>query len=188
MKKTSLTIILSMLASVASALSFDWSTADLVEYGGETLKNAAVSGYVIYLESGSYATSYAINKDTTAESLANSMGTVVGTTSGTTRKGLLTDTATFTYGTYKNDDVFGLLLAYTVDSKTYFNIASSTYTLSNIADETSTPPDAEFAVSFSGPSSKSSVSAGGGWTAVPEPSTAALALAGLALLLKRRKA
>ena len=36
------------------------------------------------------------------------------------------------------------------------------------------------------PSSK--VSPGGGWTAVPEPSTAALALAGLALLLKRRKA
>ena len=36
--------------------------------------------------------------------------------------------------------------------------------------------------------SATTVTPGGGWAAVPEPSTAALALAGLALLLKRRKA
>ena len=78
---------------------------------------------------------------------------------------------------------------YAAEGKTYYNLSTTTYTLSSIADNTSTETMST-ASSFTWTTGEdsSSLKAGGGWTAVPEPSTAALALAGLALLLKRRKA
>ena len=79
---------------------------------------------------------------------------------------------------------------YSNEGKTYFNLSSSTYTMSGLSDELSTPTAASFAFNYGGPTESTKVSSGSGWVqaAVPEPSTAALALAGLALLLKRRKA
>ena len=85
-----------------------------------------------------------------------------------------------------------MLLSYTKEGKTYYNISSTTYTLSGYTDATSTPDPYNLTPSNQtytmADASTTKVSPGGGWTAVPEPSTAALALAGLALLLKRRKA
>ena len=83
------------------------------------------------------------------------------------------------------------MLSYVSGGKTYYNLGSETYTVSGMADSTSSlnafkPAASTF--SYGSSSEGTSVSAGSGWVAVPEPSTAALALAGLALLLKRRKA
>ena len=83
---------------------------------------------------------------------------------------------------------FGLLYAYTSGSDQYY-FAGTVYQFSdtdtthyNSDLQTFTWKDDKLATSTD------STGASQGWVAVPEPSTAALALAGLALLLKRRKA
>ena len=186
-------LLCSVLASTASALSFTWSVAGVTFDGTRLASSSDVTGYLIYLGSGGeYSSSYSLTEDSSAASIGASVGSVVYTSSAaTTKVGKLSGEFSFDYGSYDNDDTFGLLLAYTgaSDGKTYYNLSSSTYTLSGIADEKSTITGATFTHSWDGPAEASSISSGGGWTAaVPEPSTAALALAGLALLLKRRKA
>ena len=88
---------------------------------------------------------------------------------------------------------FVTMLSYKSGDDTYWNVSSSVYTLtqSGIDDLTNsgTPlPDSSFSFSNTVKTEAGSGTVGGGWAMVPEPSTAALALAGLALLLKRRKA
>ncbi len=85
---------------------------------------------------------------------------------------------------YAKGTIFAVLVTTTQDGKDYY-WASSTYTVTdsgtNWNGTRTTYTMSQTAAS--GPNSN--------WTAVPEPSTAALALAGLAglaLLLKRRKA
>ena len=184
MKKLLTFAVAMMLASSASALSFNWG-ATKVAFDGTTLKNADVTGYIVYLSSGELDSSYTMNDSFTAASV----GTVISTGTKTSAVGKSYGTATFDYGAYDNGAVFGMLLSYKADEKTYYNLSSTTYTLSGIADETSSLSDASFTFNYTSKSdSGTSISGGGGWVAVPEPSTAALALAGLALLLKRRRA
>ena len=84
--------------------------------------------------------------------------------------------------------------SYVSEEKTYYNISSTVFTLTSAAVSdlinngvAIESPSYDFSSSVN--SDTATPSAGGGWyAAVPEPSTAALALAGLALLLKRRKA
>ena len=190
MKKTFLTIaLMGMLASSASALSFNWGASSISFDGTVLKKSEAVTGYLIYLSSGSYSTT-TLTDTSTGESIAKGIGgTLVSTSStATSNAGKLTTKFSFDYGTYGNDDVFGMVLVYNDGTDNYYNMSSSTYTLAGIADETSSPDAANFTFSFSNSDKDGTLSSGGGWTAVPEPSTAALALAGLALLLKRRKA
>ena len=181
--------IVTMMASSASALSFTWKATQIAFEGTKLKSDTAVSAYLVYLSSGSYASTYAVTPETTAASLAGNIGTSVASASKTSALSALSAEFSFDYGTYKNGDVFGMLLAYEKDGKTYLNLSSETYTLSGISSETSTIDAAQFAFSYSGPTESSTVKSGGGWTAaVPEPSTAMLALAGLALLIKRRRA
>ena len=194
MKKLILAICaIGLMAGEASALSFKW-TATGVSFDGSRLNsNDKVTGYLIYLGTGaSLSESYTVTAASDANSIASSIGTKLEPTANkTSAVGKLTGTFTFDYGTYDNGDAFAVLLEYTgaADGKTYYNLASDVVTLSGIADERSTISDAAFSFSYSTAGEKSSIASGGGWTAaVPEPSTAALALAGLALLLKRRKA
>ena len=86
---------------------------------------------------------------------------------------------------------FVSVLSYKSGDDTYWNVSSSVYELTQanidaLREDGTALPDSSFA--FSNSVSSGSGSVGGGWAQVPEPSTAALALAGLALLLKRRKA
>ena len=190
MKKTLLALALvAGFATTASALSFNWTTSAALKFNDTALKSSTdVTGYLVYLASGSLETSYALSDDSTASSVASSIGTLVSTQNKTTALSKINGKASFDYGTYNNGDVFAMLLVYTNGSDTYYNLSSTTYTLSGISDETSTPENATFTFSNATVGESSSLTAGSGWTAVPEPSTAALALAGLALLLKRRKA
>jgi len=192
MKKTILAIALLVASATSSmAISFSWASATAIKFDGANLKsNPDVTGYLVYLGSGgSYADSYTLEASSTPDSVVSSVGTQLSSLAGTSGMSKISTKATFDFGTYNNGDVFGMLLTYVKDGTTYYNLSSSTYTLSGITDETSGPDGASFAFSYDTKGESSSLSSGGGWTvAVPEPSTAALALAGLALLLKRRRA
>ena len=186
MKKTIAFVAAFLLTATSQGASISWNLTG-VAFGGSTLKNAGTefTASLFYLgNGGSLADSY------TASDIAAL--DIVATSEKTTAKGANAGTYDLTVGSDSNGDVFGMLLSYTSGEKTYYNIASTTYTLSGFTDATSTPDNYNLTASSmtytTADSSTTKVSPGGGWTAVPEPSTAALALAGLALLLSRRKA
>ena len=173
------------MTMTASAVSIAWSSSAVAFGSGDPLKkDTGVTAYLVYLDSGSFGT-YKITDTFTAASI----GTVVSTdTDGTNKGAASTGTFQFDYGSYVDGDKFGLVLSYASGGKTYWNLSENVQTLSGITSEIATPTAwDDYSVSTS-VSASSSASAGSGWTAVPEPSTAMLALAGLALLLKRRRA
>lgn len=188
-------LLLSVLATAASAVTFKWSAAG-VSFGGEKVgQTSAITGYLVYLggSDAGYATSYTISETTTGESLAKAIdvtGAIMdgGSATGTSKMSKLQGQTDFEWTKYENGDVFGMLLVYQTADKTYFNLSSATSAISGLTDEITDPAAATFSFSFATADPSSSVKSGGGWTAVPEPSTAALALAGLALLIKRRRA
>lgn len=191
MKKAILTLTAIFAFTMsASAVSFTWASSTAIKFDGSNLKSVStVTGYLIYLGSGAYDTSYTLSETSTGDAVSSDIGTVIANKSGTSAMSKISSAATFDYGTYDNGDVFGMLLVYSNEGKTYFNLSSDTYTMSGLSDELSTPTAASFTFNYGGPTESTKVSSGGGWTvAVPEPSTAALALAGLALLIKRRRA
>ena len=197
MKKATLIALFCFAATAAQAVTWTWSASG-VKFDGTTLKSStAVTGYLIYLGTSSFADSYTVTKTSTADSIASTIGTKVDSVNKTSAVGKLTGEWTFDYGTtYNNGDNFAVLLQYVAEDKTYFNLSSAVITLSggNDADAATQTPatdpsNSAASFSFATAGEKNSLSKGGGWTvAVPEPSTAMLALAGLALLIKRRRA
>ena len=191
MKRILALIAILMMAGQASALTITWSAANVAFEGTKLTKSTDVTGYLIYLggAGSAYSTSYTLADGATGDSVAASIGTVVDTKAGTTMS-RVSQSFSFTTDKYNNGDVFGMLLTYSKEGTTYFNLSSATVSMTGAADDPPTNPEnAVFSFNYGGPSESSSLSKGGGWTAaVPEPSTAALALAGLALLIKRRRA
>ena len=189
MKLKNLIAVATIVASagITQAASVAWSSVAMT-FGEQTLKkDTGVTGYLVYLSSGALEDSYTINESFSAESV----GTVVASdTDGTNKGSALTGTFQIAQGTYSNGDVFAFVASYTSDGKTYWNISSTVNTLSGLdpSDPTVSPADFSDYSMASTVSETGKASGGSGWTAVPEPSTAALALAGFALLLKRRKA
>ena len=192
MKKLLTLLAVVAFCTSAHALSFTWASSTAIKFDGANLKsNTDVTGYLVYLgTSETYDTSYTLDASSTPSSLSGDVGTLVAnSTSGTSGMSKISEKFSFDYGVYDNNDVFGMVLSYVKDGTTYLNLSSTTYTLSGIADERSSLSNANFAFSFDSAGEKNSITPGSGWTvAVPEPSTAMLALAGLALLIKRRKA
>lgn len=188
MKKTLTFLAVAMIAMSAHGATIEWTLSNIA-FGGSKLTSAGTElvASLFYLGSGgTLADNY-----TEAEIQALN---VVSTASGTNTKSANTGAFDLVEGTHANGDVFGMLLTYadSASGKTYYNIAATTYTLSGFADASSSVDSYKLAATAmnytTADASTTKVSPGGGWTAVPEPSTAALALAGLALLLKRRKA
>ena len=193
MKKILTTIALCGLFAInASALSFSWASSAL-KFDATTLKSdEAVTGYLIYLgQGGALSDTYAFTS-TALDKIIQSIGTQAGEPKNKTSvAGKISSSFTFNYGAYNNGDTFAMLVVYkpTTDGNVYYNLSSDVYELSGITAENSSPDGASFSFSSTVKGKSSSLASGGGWTiAVPEPSTAALALAGLAMLLKRRKA
>ena len=188
-----LTSLLCLLVGVASATTMNWN-ATLVSFNGSKVgKTTDVVGYLIYLggAGSTLSNSYALTADSTADSIISSIGTKVATQTGTTVASKLNNNYSFTLDTdYSNGDVFAMLISYAKDGKTYYNLTSAAVSMTGaIADPPTDAENANFSFSYSTAGESSSLSKGGGWTvAVPEPSTAMLALAGLALLIKRRRA
>ncbi len=191
MKKILAILAICGLATTAPAASFLWQVSG-VSFDGATLKSdTSLTAYLVYLgNGGSLASSY------DAKAIGDLASSAVDSVTGTTAKGAASKTYALSAPasgdfTELNGDTYGLLLSYVSGGKTYYNLSSATYEVTGVANATSTlsqykPAAATFA--YGTKSAGSSVSAGSGWVAVPEPSTAALALAGLALLIKRRRA
>ena len=193
MKKILTTLLAVGFISSASAVSLSWTATGIAFGSGNMLKSdTGLTAYLIYLGNGGTLAASYTEADLTSMISDNSVA--VSSVAGTTSRGLVQTTYNMSASdvTSLNGDVYTILMTYSSDDKTYYNLSSRTYTVSGLADETSTLDQYSVVAGNQtytvNSEVASSVSAGGGWTAVPEPSTAALALAGLALLLKRRKA
>ena len=188
---------LALTIGVASALAFDWGTADKITFNGTQLTTADLAAPVtvelIYLGKDN---AWSFDKSGLVTDEAVSTGTVT-VTGGIAAKGkgsgkiekTLGDT--FADGTkFGNGNVFGVLITYTDTQGTvWYNLSSTTYTLSG-AEDNGTPINKQF-FDFAWENDESGAeapTAGGGWwrIPVPEPMTVLCGLAGLALLLKRR--
>ena len=93
-----------------------------------------------------------------------------------------------------NGNSFGAYITYSDGANTWYNFSSSIYTVSGITignEILSTSFDFNFTSKTEITKDGQAVNPGTGWVkmnVVPEPSTAMLTLAGLALLIKRRRA
>lgn len=180
--KTKFAIILLTMCSVAvHAASITWNaSSSITKFDGSSVgKNA--TGYIVYL--GTTDISTLTYSDILAMATVKDQATNVGKWNNV---GVTVDsTKTGNYAMY---------MAFTSGEKTYYNISSSVYNLTTanieaFLNEGTALPTQTYSFTDAKPTSTpSTAKAGAGWVAVPEPSTAALALAGLALLLKRRKA
>ena len=182
-------MVLALVAVSASAAQIEWGTTGQL-YNGQTAmtKNNGYSttAYLVYLAGGTWdsfdMTSFAASPSgVVAGKTANALGTV----SSTSGQYVFSVGDTITGSTDKIVDgssTFGIVFLSTGtgfgDDKTYF-VQSDVYTF----DTTSANYDAG-AETFS---AKPAVGKGTTWTAVPEPASAMLALAGVAMLIRRRK-
>lgn len=186
MKKLLSLAAIALVAGAASAVTMQWSTASAVQFGGSNLKsNNNVTGYLIALSA--FEDSYTL--DDTFD--FSDVGTKVDDKVGTSAMSKVNKTWTIDTDQYGNGDTFALLLKYVKDGDTYWNLSSNFATISGMTVD---PPvnAANTTNAFSyGTGTEGILTAGGGWSKVkpvPEPATGALALAGIALLFRRRKA
>ena len=197
MRKLMIAALLCALAVSAQAVTFTWGATKVAFDGSQLKSSTAVTGYLIYLGNNSLASTYTLSADSTVDSVVASIGTQVNSKNKTSAVAKLAGEWDFNYsdGYENNKGNFAMLLVYQGD-KTYYNLTSGTLTLQggNDADIENAiaavnPSDGTFSFSYATAGESKTLSKGGGWTvAVPEPSTAMLALAGLALLIKRRRA
>ncbi|MBQ8571767.1 MAG: PEP-CTERM sorting domain-containing protein [Kiritimatiellae bacterium] len=189
MKKTLFAIMVAMLTIAAQAATLNWCAKSVTFEGTKLKSNTGVTGYLIYLSTAALEDSYAITKATTAESLADEIGSLVTSQNKTTAVSKLNNNYDFVVGdTYDNGDAFAMLLTYVVDGNTYYNLSNEIYTMSGaLADPPTDPAEAAFTFNYGTAEKNGSLSSGAGWTKVPEPASAMLALAGVAMLIRRRK-
>ncbi len=188
MKKLLTIAAIALVAGAASAVTMQWGT-DAVKFNGSNLKSETkVTGYLIATESlgGPYTLDSSFS--------ASSIGTQVDVKEGTSAMSKISKSWEILEG-YGNGDTFAVLLKYDKDGDIYWNLTSALVTMSGMAlDPPTDAANTKSAFSF-GTGTDGTLTAGGGWAkakastpVVPEPATGALALAGIALLFRRRKA
>ena len=197
MKKL-LAMVLAAFAVTTQAASFNWGTGTVkASFDGTAFTTAdySVTAYLVYLSDGDTSKMFTIDytaPGTITGADGNSTATPA-TTGSNANKGKVK--GKFDDALVANGNTFGMYIKYTDSTGvSWFNFSSDTYTVSGLSTGGEVLDDAVYSFNFGTKtqitSSSQSPSAGGGWYSiqVPEPSTAALALAGLALLIKRRRA
>ena len=163
----------------AATIQWAWKSSAAVKFDTTSLGSKGTA-YLVYLGSDT-ATDYSF-----AQLVEKASATTITTSTSlgkiNAKPQMESSTAAGNYAT---------VMSFVSEEKTYWNVSSTTYTVTedgieDLLENGTALPDSSFA--FSSSVSSGSGTVGGGWAQVPEPSTAALALAGLALLLKRRKA
>ena len=196
MKKL-LSLLVVAVAASAHAVSFTWGTSKAT-FNGITLSSSGntATAYLVYLGADN-AFSFG---DDVSGTLANITDSSVGdaqtrTTGSAAAKG----TANGQYTQNGNQGYsYGVVLKYDKDGTTYYNISSDIFTVPAGTADNATGLSTSFNFSFADGGEVEKLSSsiiGDGWFSiksptpdVPEPATGALALAGVALLFKRRRA
>ena len=191
MKKLLTLFAAALVASTASAVSINW-TSDTMKFGSTSV-GANAHGYLVFLGDntlGSEGYGWTDIIDMASDADAATKMSKINVNPAST-------------GSH-NVGNFAMYVTYTNDGKTYYNVSSTTYTISQSAyDDLIGQGTALPKATFSGLAATindatATPTIGGGWYQkpetqpvtpdVPEPATGALALAGVALLFKRRRA
>ena len=184
-------MVVAMFAVSASAAAFQWGSRSVkVSFDGTaiTTTNGAI-GYLVLLSGSSLdvviedgvgivAPSYVSSAANASTGMAATKGYIKGS---------------YDSADIENGQKYGMFITYNDGTDTWYNFSSTVYTVSGLADATSSLDAADFAFDFATQSDVTdgdTITAGSGWvkyTAVPEPASAMLALAGVAMLIRRRK-
>jgi uncharacterized protein (TIGR03382 family) len=182
MKKLTL-IGFMMLAAVASqAVSISWKIQSdaALAFNGSSVK-AGATVYLVYLGS-SELTSKTFNDIITATAVAD---TATAATGKLNKSVSTTDAA--------GAGNYAVFATYSADNATWYNVSATQKALTQgqingLLNDGTQIDTAVFSFSNTTNTKGTPGQIGGGWYAVPEPATGALALAGVALLFRRRKA
>ena len=185
--KQILIALCAFMCVTAQSATIKWGGTGAVNYGDTKLKNGAATAYLVYLGesvtdwsswsySESFETSQLASKATTSlSSIGN--GNTFAVTVGSALGGISNISSVLKDGASS----FGIIFTTTQDGVDYY-YQGDVFTYDTSSSNYSSTTDTFTSTTTVAPTATDK------WTAVPEPSTAALALAGLALLLKRRKA
>lgn len=182
MKKIMIALGAAVCAVAVNAASFSWAcTGDMTDSSGTTLTSMSPAGAIalVYLGSGTADWENAKVVQTATPQFSSSMGKTAAKVSANFN---------FSIDDYSNGDIFGVVFQSSADNQLYYLQQGGanykpTYTISGLADDTSSLSGFTFASSsFFGTTAPSAAVA-----AVPEPTSAMLLLLGMAGLALRRK-
>ena len=192
--------VLALTIGAASALSFQWGTSAKLSFNGTQLTTAALAApatvELIYLgtdKAWSFDESGLVTDEVVNTGVIATSGLAGNRGKGTGEFAKALDDSFADGSKFGNGNVFGVLITYTdANGDVWYNLSSNTFTLTGAADDSTDIAKANFNFAWTNDESGAEApTAGGGWwtaPAVPEPVSAGLALAGIALLLKRRRA
>ena len=185
MKKQLFIGLLVAMATLAQAATIDWGMSNngsWTDFGSDFLDDANAVVKIVYLGDDTVST-------VSFDDIVN--GSVEGSFN--------TDFGSIPYGQTIAVDTthtgnFAAFIEYSVAGETYYNVSSGMGTLTAAAinallSEGTMPADAVFEFSSTKNAPGATPTIGGGWyTTVPEPGIACMALLGLGMLVKRRRA
>lgn len=189
MKKLLTIVAFCATLAASQAAQINWGLTGAIQFDGTKVGANGATLTLVYLNTG--ASTWSADALTIAQGKTTETAETVATKNTNNGSQALAtaspwaydwgDTTTISSSTVKKGSVFAYIATTVQDGKTYY-WASDTYTVTDSGDnwDSTALKYTMSQTAASGPNNN--------WKAVPEPSTAALALAGLALLLKRRKA